>query len=523
MASALSFSSAFAEAQVTIPLGASISANPFSLSPSVVNAKVNDTVTWQNQDSTIHSVTTGTTQYGFDGRIDSGPIHPGSSFSHTFDKSGVYQYFCLFHPWMTGVVNVGVGGSVDPVIQIVFSTDKTSYKSGDNMMISGHVSKFIPNEQITVWVEDPQGKAIAANHVETDDGSKFETIIPVAGNLWVPGSTYTVFAQYGYKSDVAESRIAFESNAQAQPSQTSTTQTEASGNLFVTTSYPTAHKVIPADQNEYLTVQTEKRIYFPGEQVKIFGSIWNGMFQEVGGPAYLITAPAVGIGSNSVAEVVSIQVRDTEGNVVLNQKTVADNNGEYSATLKIPQNAMSEQYTANAIIQTKAGLINSLDASVSAKLDSSVSFAVSTQSQFAVNTKSGNLDVYIGSNSTINNFEFSSEQKKISFSVQGLTGTKGVTLITIPKAVLGGQLQVFMDGSLLAYNSDNVIVTSDARDSTTLEIDYHHSAHTLEIAGTQAAEPGTETVPEFGPVAQIMLAISILSIFILSFRTRFLK
>lgn len=92
-------------------------------------------------------------------------------------------------------------------------------------------------------------------------------------------------------------------------------------------------------------------------------------------------------------------------------------------------------------------------------------------------------------------------QKKVSFTVEGETGTKGVTQITIPKAVLSGQLTVFVDGTRLESDSDDVIVTSDTESETTLEISYHHSTHTIDVVGTQA-------VPEF-PVSMLVMAIAV--------------
>ena len=38
--------------------------------------------------------------------FDSGSIMPGSSFEHRLIKKGTYRYFCVFHPWQTGVVVV---------------------------------------------------------------------------------------------------------------------------------------------------------------------------------------------------------------------------------------------------------------------------------------------------------------------------------------------------------------------------------------------------------------------------------
>jgi plastocyanin len=200
----------FADTQVIIPLGASKTNTPFSLSPSVLDVKTNETVTWQNNDVSIHTVTTGTTSLGFDGRVDSGVIAAGKSFSYKFDKAGVYGYYCLFHPWMTGVINVGNSSKIQPVDTISFSTDKPSYHNGDSILISGKVSNFIPNEQVTVWITNLQGVAVAIAHVETESGKDFSTSIPSGGGLWISGNTYKVYAQYGSRSSVATADIAYE-------------------------------------------------------------------------------------------------------------------------------------------------------------------------------------------------------------------------------------------------------------------------------------------------------------------------
>lgn len=201
----------FADTQVIIPLGAANTNTPFSLSPSVIDVKTNETVTWQNNDVSIHTVTTGTTSLGFDGRIDSGVIATGESFSYKFNKAGVYGYYCLFHPWMTGVVNVGSNNAkVQPVDTISFSTDKSSYHNGDSILISGKVSNFIPNEQVTVWITNLHGVAVAISHVETESSDDFSTSIPSGGGLWESGNTYKVYAQYGSRSSIASTDIVFE-------------------------------------------------------------------------------------------------------------------------------------------------------------------------------------------------------------------------------------------------------------------------------------------------------------------------
>ena len=68
---------------------------------------VGEKVTWQNQDTFYHTVTSGTPGDGPDGLFDSGLIETYLYFYHTFEEAGTYDYFCTIHPWMQGKVVVG--------------------------------------------------------------------------------------------------------------------------------------------------------------------------------------------------------------------------------------------------------------------------------------------------------------------------------------------------------------------------------------------------------------------------------
>lgn len=85
--------------------------------PKKVTISVGDTITWKNQNTDVHTVTSGlgagiqsaqTSEKGKpDGIFDSGPIKPGGgSWSHAFYNPDTYNYFCTIHPWMEGVVVV---------------------------------------------------------------------------------------------------------------------------------------------------------------------------------------------------------------------------------------------------------------------------------------------------------------------------------------------------------------------------------------------------------------------------------
>ncbi len=74
--------------------------------PSMVTIDVGGEVTWDNDDTAAHTITSGTPTGGPDGHFDSSLIMAGSSFSHTFDEAGSFDYFCMVHPWMQGMVMV---------------------------------------------------------------------------------------------------------------------------------------------------------------------------------------------------------------------------------------------------------------------------------------------------------------------------------------------------------------------------------------------------------------------------------
>ena len=73
--------------------------------PSLILTKKGDSVTWVNEDSAFHSVTSGFYESPTE-LFDSGHLDPFESFTFTFDDVGDYDYFCTLHPWMKGQVTV---------------------------------------------------------------------------------------------------------------------------------------------------------------------------------------------------------------------------------------------------------------------------------------------------------------------------------------------------------------------------------------------------------------------------------
>jgi nitrite reductase (NO-forming) len=71
-----------------------------SFYPKINQAKVGDTVTWTNKDTSVHTITSN------DDLFDSGMMMPDDTFEQTFDDIGLYEYYCMLHPWMTGTVKI---------------------------------------------------------------------------------------------------------------------------------------------------------------------------------------------------------------------------------------------------------------------------------------------------------------------------------------------------------------------------------------------------------------------------------
>ena len=71
--------------------------------PSRIEIAVGTTVVWTNSDQVQHTVT------AVDRSFDSGNMAPGATWRYTFTKPGTYQFFCVVHPFMKGVVIVKEG------------------------------------------------------------------------------------------------------------------------------------------------------------------------------------------------------------------------------------------------------------------------------------------------------------------------------------------------------------------------------------------------------------------------------
>lgn len=82
--------------------GNTVAIKGFAFAPAAITVKAGTTVTWTNQDSDAHTVTSQNNS----GPLSSVALNTGQSYSYKFTKPGTYSYLCTIHPFMTATVTV---------------------------------------------------------------------------------------------------------------------------------------------------------------------------------------------------------------------------------------------------------------------------------------------------------------------------------------------------------------------------------------------------------------------------------
>ena len=249
-------------------------------------------------------------------------------------------------------------------------------------------------------------------------------------------------------------------------------------NLSISLDYDSSYSLETAEATHPLTIQTEYHLYHPGEAINVKGNLWTELVEKV-----------------ENLDLVKVELRDGIGNVVAREDANVSNNGEFSTSLKLLDSAEKGTYTVSANAETDADALGIINSITSAALQSSIQIGVANLEEHQVNAENQDFVVTIASNSGISNFQFNQQDKKISFFVEGDAGTSGIAEITIPKSLLSGDMSVFVDQNLL--EKENVLLKSSTEAAATFEINYHHSIHRVEIAGTSV-------VPEFSAAAIVM-------------------
>lgn len=95
-------------APVSMAKGSQSADNPEFYIPAETTVKAGETVTWKNDDTAIHTATSGKDATP-DGKFDTSLVSPAQSSKPIAmpNEPGQYPYFCTLHPWMTAMITIG--------------------------------------------------------------------------------------------------------------------------------------------------------------------------------------------------------------------------------------------------------------------------------------------------------------------------------------------------------------------------------------------------------------------------------
>jgi len=173
--------------------------------PAEVTIDVGGTVTWSNDDSAAHTVTSGSAADGPDGVFDSSLFMAATTFSATIDEAGTYPYFCMVHPWMVGTVIVQEAGAEEEAVvdQVMVTIETGMADAGEMLTIDVTFTDMGGNgvEHTNYDILATQGDEVVLDdkgaHEHAGMGSHTTMALPMAASDEMPVDVTVTFNGFG--------------------------------------------------------------------------------------------------------------------------------------------------------------------------------------------------------------------------------------------------------------------------------------------------------------------------------------
>jgi len=201
--------------KITIPNGASEHGPVQGFYPNELPVEVGDTIVWENNDSVIHSITSGVPEHPDQSGLffNLGEVAPGKSVSHVMPDTEflAFYYFCNIHPWMTGkFFNSGLEVA-QPEMDNEIITKENKYAYGDTITISGQVHKDFAKTKYTLLIYDQSNNLVDISYGSFDENSAYLQTINAKGPTWTTNGNYQTKLVYGVPSKASQTSFQFSS------------------------------------------------------------------------------------------------------------------------------------------------------------------------------------------------------------------------------------------------------------------------------------------------------------------------
>ncbi len=160
-----------------------------------------DKVTWINQDSTTHKITSGVSDYSdYYGEFFSvDAMSPGKSSTVTLNYEGyaAYYYLCEIHPWFTGKL------FFEDNPHMFQSTLDISYDihNSETLLVSGLVHSDLGTTGYEILIFDSANNLIFHKDYSFEPDATFDVSVDISSVMWKHDENYLLKLVYGVPSE----------------------------------------------------------------------------------------------------------------------------------------------------------------------------------------------------------------------------------------------------------------------------------------------------------------------------------
>jgi len=160
-----------------------------------------DTVTWINQDSVSHKITSGVSAHpDYAGEFFvTDLLSPGDSFSVYLENEGFagYYYFCEIHPWFSGkIFYEDRPGMYQSTLDFSYDVDDSEI-----MNLSGMVESDLATTMYEILIYDSKNNFIFQKIDSFETDATFVMSVDISSSIWKHDGNYVVKLVYGVPSE----------------------------------------------------------------------------------------------------------------------------------------------------------------------------------------------------------------------------------------------------------------------------------------------------------------------------------